>query len=140
MWCVAPLEMNEGNYLGGGQGYNRPTGCSAERVPHATFLMVKTGKKQEITDKRVNKERSFYTSYNTDDVSWYGIGVTRNTSETRSDGVLEDTRRRFSEQYYNHWRSKLRTQTLSSVLPRFLVLQTHHCCYGYSHLSFILLS
>ena len=35
MWCVAPLEMNEGNSLG--QGYNRPTGCSAEKAPHATF-------------------------------------------------------------------------------------------------------
>jgi len=35
MWCVAPLEMNEGNSLG--QGYNRPTGCSAENAPHATF-------------------------------------------------------------------------------------------------------
>jgi len=32
---VAPLEMNEGNSLG--QGYNRPTGCSAEKAPHATF-------------------------------------------------------------------------------------------------------
>jgi len=38
MWCVAPLEMNEGNSLG--QGYNRPTGCSAEMAPHATFLPV----------------------------------------------------------------------------------------------------
>jgi hypothetical protein len=35
MWCVAPLDMNEGNSLG--QGYNRPTGCSAEKAPHATF-------------------------------------------------------------------------------------------------------
>ena len=35
MWCVAPLEMIEGNSLG--QGYNRPTGCSAEKAPHATF-------------------------------------------------------------------------------------------------------
>jgi len=35
MWCVAPLEMKEGNSLG--QGYNRPTGCSAEKAPHATF-------------------------------------------------------------------------------------------------------
>jgi hypothetical protein len=31
MWCVAPLEMDEGNSLW--QVYNRPTGCSAER-PH----------------------------------------------------------------------------------------------------------
>jgi hypothetical protein len=38
MWCVAPLEMNEGNSLG--QGYNRPTGCSAEKDPHVTFLAV----------------------------------------------------------------------------------------------------
>ena len=36
MWCVAPLEMNEGNSLG--QGYNGPTGCSAEKAPHATFM------------------------------------------------------------------------------------------------------
>ena len=35
MWCVAPLVINEGNSLG--QGYNRPTGCSAEMAPHATF-------------------------------------------------------------------------------------------------------
>ena len=35
MWCMAPLEMNEGNSLG--QGYNRPTGCSAVKAPHATF-------------------------------------------------------------------------------------------------------
>jgi len=35
MWFVAPLEMNEGNSLG--QGYNRPTGCSAEKAAHATF-------------------------------------------------------------------------------------------------------
>ena len=35
MWCVAPLVMNEGNSLG--QGYNRPTGCSAEKAPHMTF-------------------------------------------------------------------------------------------------------
>ena len=35
LWCVALLEMNEGNSLG--QGYNRPTGCSAEKPPHATF-------------------------------------------------------------------------------------------------------
>ena len=35
MWYVAPLEMNEGNSLG--QGYNRPTSCSAEKDPHATF-------------------------------------------------------------------------------------------------------
>ena len=35
MWCVAPLEMNEGNSLG--QGYNRPTGCSAVKALHATF-------------------------------------------------------------------------------------------------------
>ena len=35
--CVAPLEMNEGNYLGEGQGYNRPTGCGAEKAPHETF-------------------------------------------------------------------------------------------------------
>ena len=34
MWCVAPLEMNEGNSLG--QGYNRPTSCSVEKAPHAT--------------------------------------------------------------------------------------------------------
>jgi len=34
MWCVAPLELNEGNSLG--QGYNRPTGCIAEKNPHAT--------------------------------------------------------------------------------------------------------
>ena len=34
-WCVAPLEMNEGNSLG--RGYNRPTGCSAEKAPHANF-------------------------------------------------------------------------------------------------------
>ena len=27
--------MNEGNSLG--QGYNRPTGCSAKKAPHATF-------------------------------------------------------------------------------------------------------
>ena len=37
MWFVAPLEVNEGNSLGGGQGYNRPTGCSTEKGPHATF-------------------------------------------------------------------------------------------------------
>ena len=36
MWCMEPLKMNEGNSLG--QGYSRPTGCSAEKVPHATFL------------------------------------------------------------------------------------------------------
>jgi len=36
MWCVAPQEMNEGNSLG--QGYNRPTGCSAEKAPHANFF------------------------------------------------------------------------------------------------------
>jgi hypothetical protein len=35
VWCVAPLEMNEGNSMG--QGYNRPTGCSAEKALHATF-------------------------------------------------------------------------------------------------------
>jgi len=35
MWCVVPLEMNEGNSLG--QGYNQPTGCSAEKAPHMTF-------------------------------------------------------------------------------------------------------
>ena len=35
MWYVAPLEMNEGNSLG--QGYNRPTGCSAER-PHTRLF------------------------------------------------------------------------------------------------------
>ena len=38
MLYVAPLEMNEGNSLE--QGYNRPTGCSAEK-PHTrplTFL------------------------------------------------------------------------------------------------------
>ena len=35
MWCMAPLEMNEGNSLG--QGYNQPTGCSAENAPHTTF-------------------------------------------------------------------------------------------------------
>jgi len=35
MWCVAPLEMNEGNSMG--QAYNQPTGCSAEKAPHATF-------------------------------------------------------------------------------------------------------
>ena len=35
MWCVAPLEMNEGNSMG--QGYNRPTGCSNER-PHTRPL------------------------------------------------------------------------------------------------------
>ena len=35
MWCMAPLEMNEGNSLG--QGYNRPTGCNAEKAPHVTF-------------------------------------------------------------------------------------------------------
>jgi hypothetical protein len=40
MWCVAPLEMNEGNSLG--QGYNRPTGCSAEKAPHATFTFFTT--------------------------------------------------------------------------------------------------
>ena len=34
-WCVAPLEMNEGNSLG--QGYNQPTGCSTEKAPHVTF-------------------------------------------------------------------------------------------------------
>ena len=34
MWCVVPLEMNENSL---GQGYNRPTGCSAEKAPHATF-------------------------------------------------------------------------------------------------------
>ena len=40
MLCVAPMEMNEGNSLG--QGYDRPTGCSAEKAPHATFnLLVK---------------------------------------------------------------------------------------------------
>ena len=38
MWCVAPLEMNEGNSMG--QGYNRPTGCSAEKAPHANFNIV----------------------------------------------------------------------------------------------------
>jgi len=38
MWCVVPLEMNEGNSLG--QGYNRPTGCSAEKARHATFLTL----------------------------------------------------------------------------------------------------
>jgi len=37
MWCIAPLEMNEGNSLGG-KG-NRPTGCSAEKAPHATFKL-----------------------------------------------------------------------------------------------------
>ena len=42
MWCMAPLEMNEGNSLG--QGYNRPTGCSAEKAPHATFLYLRTSK------------------------------------------------------------------------------------------------
>jgi len=30
------LEMNEGNSLG--QGYNRPTGYSAEKAPQATFF------------------------------------------------------------------------------------------------------
>ena len=35
--CVAPLEMNEGNSLG--QGYNRPTGCSAER-PHTGLFYI----------------------------------------------------------------------------------------------------
>ena len=39
VWCVAPLEKNEGNSLG--QGYNRPTGCSAENAPHATFMRTK---------------------------------------------------------------------------------------------------
>jgi len=38
MWCVAPLVMNEGNSLE--QGYNRPTGCSAEMTPHATFTFT----------------------------------------------------------------------------------------------------
>jgi len=40
MWCVAPLEMNEGNSLG--QGYIRPTGCGAEMAPHATFNFLTT--------------------------------------------------------------------------------------------------
>jgi len=38
MWCVAPLVTNEGNSLE--QGYNRPTGCSAEMAPHATFISL----------------------------------------------------------------------------------------------------
>ena len=38
MWCVASLEMNEGNSLG--QGYNWPTGCSAEKAPNANFLKL----------------------------------------------------------------------------------------------------
>jgi len=38
MWCVVPLEMNVGNSLG--QGYNRPTGCSAVKAPHATFNLM----------------------------------------------------------------------------------------------------
>ena len=37
MWCVAPLEMNEGNLLG--QGYNRPTGCSAVKGPTRDLLL-----------------------------------------------------------------------------------------------------
>jgi len=32
IWCV---EMNEGNSVGA--TYNRLTGCSAEKAPHATF-------------------------------------------------------------------------------------------------------
>jgi len=29
---------DEGNSLG--QGYNRPTGCSAEKAPQATFIII----------------------------------------------------------------------------------------------------
>ena len=47
MWCVAPLEMNEGNSLG--QGYNRPTGCSAEKAPHASFKTIFYRNLREIT-------------------------------------------------------------------------------------------
>ena len=36
VWCMAPLEMNEGNSMG--QGYNRPTGCSAVKALHVTFF------------------------------------------------------------------------------------------------------
>jgi len=46
MWCVAPLEMNEGNSLG--QGYNRPTGCSAEKDRHATFNFNFLGSYSEL--------------------------------------------------------------------------------------------
>ena len=38
MWYVAPLEMNEGTHWG--QGYNRPTGCSAEKAPHSTCNFI----------------------------------------------------------------------------------------------------
>ena len=41
MWRVASLVMNEGNSLG--QGYNRPTGCSAGKAPHATFKLFFLG-------------------------------------------------------------------------------------------------
>ena len=37
MWCVAPLEMNEGNSLG--QGYNRPTAAVPKR-PHTRRFNV----------------------------------------------------------------------------------------------------
>ena len=37
MWCVAPLEVNERDSLG--QGYNLPTGCSAEK-PHMRHLTL----------------------------------------------------------------------------------------------------
>jgi len=63
MWCVAPLVMNEGKSLG--QGYNRPTGCSAEKTSHATFNFQFTHNqyterqnKQHITTQRFGRVRA----------------------------------------------------------------------------------
>ena len=54
MWCVAPLEMNEGNSLG--QGYNRPTGCIADKASHATFNFFK-GERTSIEGAKVSEQR-----------------------------------------------------------------------------------
>jgi hypothetical protein len=41
--------MNKGNSLG--QWYNRPTGCSAEKAPHATFNFLTTNHYKKINSK-----------------------------------------------------------------------------------------
>jgi hypothetical protein len=44
--------MRGTHWGGGGQGYNRPTGCSAEKAPHATFNLF-------VTTERIIKSNAF---------------------------------------------------------------------------------